>query len=225
MAKEFIAFINCYNATMTDVERTKFLDMLRNYDYKKKPIAFIYFDDEGVLDTDAFAVIEWFGPEVRIVNQEANTSAFMNYFRTAELDTSDLPSTLNPNYLADSPSVIKKNEVPAGTIESLQISDAKSILHEDYWESAYEKTFTHNNASEKYWKGAIQDIRELVNGKEVFVEPLGEVLSAWVIFEAQSSPVKETSFANWGVSLPAKLKQGNLLGFVDATLTHTPTIP
>lgn len=191
---------------MTDVERTKFLDMLRNYDYKKKPIAFIYFDDEGVLDTDAFAVIEWFGPEVRIVNQEANTSAFMNYFRTAELDTSDLPSTLNPNYLADSPSVIKKNEVPAGTIESLQISDAKSILHEDYWESAYEKTFTHNNASEKYWKGAIQDIRELVNGKEVFVEPLGEVLSAWVIFEAQSSPVKETSFANWGVSLPAKLK-------------------
>jgi len=196
MAKEFIAFINCYNATMTDVERTKFLDMLRNYDYKNKPIAFIYFDDEGVLDTDAFAVIEWFGPKVRILDSTENTSSFMTYFRTAELDTSDLPSTLNPSFLADLPSVIKKNEVPAGTLESLQISDGMNPMHEDYWDSAYTK----------FWASATQDIRELLNGKEVFVEPLGEVLSAWVIFEAQPSPVKETSFANWGVSLPAKLK-------------------
>ena len=217
MAKEFIAFINCYNATMTDVERTKFLDMLRNYDYKNKPIAFIYFDDEGVLDTDAFAVIEWFGPKVRILDSTENTSSFMTYFRTAELDTSDLPSTLNPSFLADLPSVIKKNEVPAGTLESLQISDGMNPMHEDYWDSAYTKSF--NKPAVKFWASATQDIRELLNGKEVFVEPLGEVLSAWVIFEAQPSPVKETSFANWGVSLPAKLKQWNLLGFVDATLT------
>ena len=77
-------------------------------------------------------------------------------------------------------------------------------MHEDYWDSAYTKSF--NKPAEKFWKGANQDIRELLNGKEVFVEPLGEVLSAWVIFEAQSSPVKETSFANWGATLPAKLK-------------------
>ena len=204
MAKEFIAFINCYNATMTDVERTKFLDMLRNYDYKNKPIAFIYFDDEGVLDTDAFAVIEWFGPGVPAMSENSPTPSPMTYFRTAELDTSDLPSTLNPSFLADLPSVIKKNEVPAGTLESLQISDGMNPMHEDYWDSAYMKSF--NKPAEKFWKGATQDIRELLNGKEVFVEPLGEVLSAWVIFEAQSSPVKETSFANWGVTLPAKLK-------------------
>jgi len=189
---------------MTDVERTKFLDMLRNYDYKNKPIAFIYFDDEGVLDTDAFAVIEWFGPKVRILDSTENTSSFMTYFRTAELDTSDLPSTLNPSFLADLPSVIKKNEVPAGTLESLQISDGMNPMHEDYWDSAYTKSF--NKPAVKFWASATQDIRELLNGKEVFVEPLGEVLSAWVIFEAQPSPVKETSFANWGVSLPAKLK-------------------
>jgi hypothetical protein len=205
MAKEFIAFINCYNATMTDVERTKFLDMLRNYDYKNKPIAFIYFDDEGVLDTDAFAVIEWFGPEVRILNRGPNTSAFMNHFKTAELDSSDLPPTLNPSFLAGLPSVIKKNEVPAGTLESLQISDAMNPMHEDYWDSVYEKNFAHNT-TEKSWAGAMANIRELLNNKQIFVEPLGEVLSAWVIFEAQSSPVKEASFANWGDSLPAKLK-------------------
>ena len=204
MAKEFIAFINCYNATMTDVERTKFLDMLRNYDYKNKPIAFIYFDDEGVLDTDAFAVIEWFGPGVQTMSENSPTPSPMTYFRTAELDTSDLPSTLNPSYLAGLPSVVKKGEVPTGTLESLQISDGMNPMHEDYWDSAYTKSF--NKPAEKFWKGANQDIRELLNGKEVFVEPLGEVLSAWVIFEAQSSPVKETSFANWGATLPAKLK-------------------
>lgn len=219
MAKEFIAFINCYNVTMTDVERTKFLDMLRNYDYKNKPIAFIYFDDEGVLDTDAFAVIEWFGPDVRVPKR-----ASMNHFKTAEMDSSDLPPTLNPSFFATQYK-FKKNEVPAGTLESLQISDEMNPMHEDYWDSVYEKTFKGQSQREKSWAGAMANIKELLKGKEIFVEPLGEVLSAWVIFEAQSSPVKEASFANWGDSLPAKLKQENLLGFVDATLTYTPTIP
>lgn len=170
----------------------RFMDDLAKHP-SNESIYFMWFDDE--LPTfDSYCMISWFG-------DKPYEGKRLRHYETSEIELSDVPMTLAAIILNAEQSKYGKYELDNPDMIELTPWTEDSGL-QDY--ASYELFFQEQAAQSKY-RQCINDLRTLIEKGEMFKEPMGEILSCAIVFNAEQAQAIIKAFANWN-NLPDKLK-------------------
>jgi len=174
------------------LQTQKLIDELAKHP-SNKPIYFMWFDDE--LPTfDSYCMISWFG-DMPFEGKR------LRHYETSEVELSDVPMTLASVILNAEQSKYKKYELENPEMIELTPWTEDSGL-EEY--ASYEMFFQEQATQSKYIQ-CVNQVRTLMEKGEIFKEPLGEILSCAIVFNAEEAQAVIRAFANW-INLPDKLK-------------------
>jgi len=195
MAKPSMVFISSENDSQGKDDSLKIQRLMD--DLAKHPsnesIYFMWFDDE--LPTfDSYCMISWFG-------DKPYEGKRIRHYETSEIELSDVPMTLAAIILNAEQSKYGKYELDNPDMIELTPWTEDSGL-QDY--ASYELFFQEQATQSKYLQ-CINDLRTLIEKGEIFKEPMGEILSCAIVFNAEQAQAIIKAFANW-TNLPDKLK-------------------
>jgi len=198
MAKPSMVFIsseNYHQQKDDSLKIQKLMDDLAKHP-SNEPIYFMWFDD-GLPNFDSYCMISWFG-------DEPWEGKRLRHYETSEIELSDIPMALAADIVRDEQQAhpkYKKYELDNPDMLNLTPWTEDSGLYEY---ASYEMFFQEQATQTKYLQ-CVNQVRKLIQDGEVFKEPLGEILSCAIVFNAEEAQAVIRAFANW-INLPDKLK-------------------